>query len=232
MNELEITYHGHSCVQVSYEDKSIIIDPFLTGNSLAVARPEDIHVQYVLLTHAHSDHIADAVTIAKQNNATVIATHELATYMGWQGVNTHGMNIGGAYSFEFGRVKMTQAFHSSSIVLEDEQRIVYAGMPGGFLVTINGKTLYHVGDTGLFSDLKLIGDRNSIDIAFVPIGDNFTMGPEDALQAAEWIHAGVTVPVHYDTFPPIRQDADAFVGALEAKNLKGLALKAGEKVKI
>jgi L-ascorbate metabolism protein UlaG (beta-lactamase superfamily) len=229
---MKITYHGHSCIQVSKNGKSIIIDPFLTGNSLAVAKAEEIEVQYVLLTHAHGDHLSDALTIAKRNNATVIATHELATYMGWQGVNAHGMNLGGAYEFDFGTVKMTPAFHSSGIVLEEEKQIIYAGMPGGFLVTMGGKTLYHLGDTGLFSDLKLIGERNDIDIAFVPIGDNYTMGPEDGLQAAEWVGAKLTVPVHYDTFPVIKQDANAFIDKLEEKGLKGRVMKAGEEVEI
>jgi L-ascorbate metabolism protein UlaG (beta-lactamase superfamily) len=229
---MKITYHGHSCVQVSKNGKSIIIDPFLTGNSLAVVKAEEIEVQYVLLTHAHVDHLGDALTIAKRNNATVIATHELATYMGWQGVNAHGMNLGGAYEFDFGTVKMTPAFHSSGIVLEEEKQIIYAGMPGGFLVTMGGKTLYHLGDTGLFSDLKLIGERNDIDIAFVPIGDNYTMGPEDGLQAAEWVGAKLTVPVHYDTFPVIKQDANAFIGKLKEKGLKGKVMKAGEEVEI
>lgn len=229
---MKITYHGHSCVQVSHGGKSVVIDPFLTGNSLAKVKPEDVEVQYVLLTHAHGDHLGDALTIAKRNNATVVATHELATYMSWQGANVHPMNLGGAYTFDFGTVKMTQAFHSSAIVLEDEQRIIYGGMPGGFLITMGGKTLYHLGDTGLFSDLKLIGARNRIDVAFVPIGDNFTMGPEDALQASEWVGAELTVPVHYDTFPVIKQDPGTFVSSLEGKGLKGKVLNPGEELEI
>ncbi|MFT9848324.1 metal-dependent hydrolase [Aneurinibacillus sp. REN35] len=229
---MKITYHGHSCVQVSNQGTSLIIDPFLTGNSLAKAKPEDIKVQYVLLTHGHGDHIGDALAIAKQNDATIIATHELATYMGWQGVKAHAMNLGGAYTFDFGKVKMTQAFHSSSIVLDEEQKIVYAGMPGGFLVTIEDKTLYHLGDTGLFSDLKMIGERNRIDVAFVPIGDNYTMGPEDALQASEWVGAKLTVPVHYNTFPAIEQDASAFVQELERKGLAGRVMNVGDEFEI
>ncbi|MBN6187996.1 metal-dependent hydrolase [Aneurinibacillus sp. BA2021] len=229
---MKITYHGHSCVQVSHRGKSLIIDPFLTGNSLAKAKPEEIEVQYVLLTHGHGDHIGDALAIAKRNDATVVATHELATYLGWQGVKTHAMNLGGAHAFDFGSVKMTQAFHSSSIVLDDEQKIVYAGMPGGFLVTIEGKTLYHLGDTGLFGDLKMIGERHSIDVAFVPIGDNFTMGPEDALQASEWVGAKLTVPIHYNTFPVIQQDAAAFVRQLEEKGLAGRVMNAGDELEI
>ncbi|WP_027414798.1 metal-dependent hydrolase [Aneurinibacillus terranovensis] len=229
---MEILYHGHSCVQLSHKGKSIIIDPFFTGNSLATAKPEEIEAQYVLLTHAHSDHIADAVTIAKRNNATIIAIHELATYMAWQGIEAHGMNLGGAYDFDFGRVKMTQAFHSSGFVDEEKKEIIYMGMPAGFLVTMGGKTVYHTGDTGLFGDLKLIGDRHKINVAFLPIGDNFTMGPEDALLAAEWINASVTVPIHYNTFQPIKQDAHAFIKNLEAQQLRGKIMEPGEKFQI
>ncbi|UOF92090.1 metal-dependent hydrolase [Fodinisporobacter ferrooxydans] len=227
---MEILYHGHSCIQVTNNGISFIVDPFLTGNPLAKAKAEDIKVQYVLLTHGHFDHIADAVQIAKQNDATVIATFELASYMGMQGVKNHPMNLGGSYAFEFGKAKMTQAFHSSGFVMEEEQKIIYLGMPGGFLITIGDSTLYHAGDTALFGDMKLIGERHSIDLAFLPIGDNFTMGPDDAVQAAEWIQAKVTVPVHYNTFPPIRQDGAEFVRSLAAKGLQGRALQPGETI--
>lgn len=229
---MKITYHGHSCVQITHEGQSLIIDPFLTGNSLAVVKPEEIHVQYILLTHAHSDHIGDTIALAKQCGATVIAIHELATYLSWQGLNTHGMNIGGSFSFGWFTAKMTQAFHSSGLVLDEEQRIVYAGMPAGFLVTVGDKTMYHVGDTGLFSDLKMIGERNKIDVAFVPMGDNYTMGPEDALQASEWIGAGLTIPVHYDTFPVIQQNVEMFVNRLEEKQMRGRVVKPGETFEI
>ncbi|WCK55500.1 metal-dependent hydrolase [Aneurinibacillus sp. Ricciae_BoGa-3] len=225
---MHIKFHGHSCVQLTHNGSSIIIDPFLTGNGLATAGPDDIDVQYVLLTHAHSDHIGDALAIAKRSGATIIATHELATYMSWQGVAVHPMNIGGSFEFDFGTVKLTQAFHSSGLVLDDKKEILYMGMPAGFLITMGEKTFYHTGDTGLFSDLKLIGERHPIDAVLLPIGDNFTMGPDDALQAAEWIQAGVTLPSHYDTFPVIKQDAEAFVQSLEKRGLKGKVLKPGE----
>src|SRR5690625_4426572 len=135
------------------------------------------------------------------------------------------MNIGGAYDFDFGRVKFTRGIHGSSYE-EEDGTFVYTGMPGGILLTIDDKTLYHVGDTALFSDLKMIGDMNDIDVAFIPIGDNFTMGPEDALIAADWIQAKVVVPVHYNTFPVIEQDAEAF--AKQVKTGEGRALEVGE----
>lgn len=227
---LKITYHGHSSVQLGTEEKSLIIDPFLRGNELAVTKPEDIKTDAVLLTHAHMDHILDAEPIAKANNAKVVAIVELATYMSWKGLETIGMNMGGTVDLDFAQAKMIQAFHSSGIVLEEEQRIMYAGMPAGFIIKIGGKTILHAGDTSLFSDMKMIGDRHQIDVAFLPIGGHFTMGPEDALQAAEWFNAELTIPVHYDTFPLIRQDSENFVQQLAAKGLKGQVLAPGETI--
>lgn len=232
MHMLEIQYHGHSCIQLTSEGHSIIIDPFITGNPLAATKLSDIRVQYILLTHGHQDHILDAVELAKQNDATIIATFELANYLGWQGAKTMALNLGGSASFPFGTVKMTQAFHSSGMVFEEDTRIVYLGMPGGFIVTMGGKTVYHAGDTGLFGDMKLLGERHDIDAAFLPIGDVFTMGPEDAKTAAEWVGAKFVVPMHYDTFPPIKQDGKAFVESLKEKGIDGAALKPGESTRL
>ncbi len=229
---LEIQYHGHSCVQLTNEGHSLIIDPFISGNPQATTRVADIRVQHILLTHGHRDHILDAVELAKQNDATIVATWELANYLSWQGVKVMGINLGGSVSFPFGRVKMTQAFHSSGVVMDEQQQIVYMGMPGGFLVTMGGKTIYHAGDTGLFGDMKLIGEMNQVDVAFLPIGDMFTMGPEDALTAAEWVKAKFVVPIHYNTFPPIEQDGDAFVAQLADRKIEGKAMKPGEIIRL
>ncbi|GEC90472.1 metal-dependent hydrolase [Brevibacillus brevis] len=229
---LDIRFHGHSSVQVTSEGHSIMIDPFISGSPVAATKLEDISVQYILLTHGHQDHILDAVELAKKNDATIVATHELATYLSWQGVKTISMNLGGSVKLPFGKVKMTQAFHSSGVVLDDEQQIVYMGMPGGFVIELGGKTIYHAGDTGLFGDMKLIGERHNIDLAFLPIGDVFTMGPEDALVAAEWVQADFVVPIHYDTFPPIKQDGEAFVAELAEKDIRGKALKPGETLRL
>ncbi|NIK24652.1 L-ascorbate metabolism protein UlaG (beta-lactamase superfamily) [Paenibacillus lupini] len=228
----DIIFHGHSCVQISSGDNSLVIDPFLRGNELAVTKPKDIKVNSILLTHAHVDHILDAEPISKANNAPVVANVELATYMSWKGVETIGMNIGGTVDLGFAKAKMIQAFHSSGITIAEEQRIIYGGMPGGYIITIDGKTILHTGDTGLFGDMKMIGDRYDIDVALIPIGDHYTMGPEDALQAAEWFGAKLTIPVHYNSFPIIRQDAEAFVQALEAKGLRGQLLEPGQKLSI
>ncbi|UKK97191.1 metal-dependent hydrolase [Brevibacillus brevis] len=229
---LDIRFHGHSSVQVTSEGHSIMIDPFISGSPVAATKLEDISVQYILLTHGHQDHILDAVELAKKNDATIVATHELATYLSWQGVKTISMNLGGSVKLPFGKVKMTQAFHSSGVVLDDEKQIVYTGMPGGFVIELGGKTIYHAGDTGLFGDMKLIGERHNIDLAFLPIGDVFTMGPEDALVAAEWVQADFVVPIHYDTFPPIKQDGEAFVAELAEKDIRGKALKPGETLRL
>lgn len=229
---LEIRFHGHSTVQLSSEGHSIIIDPFITGNGQATTKLADIQVSYILLTHGHQDHILDAVELAKQNEATIVTTHELATYLGWQGVQTIGMNLGGSLELPFGKVKMTQAFHSSGVILDDQKQIVYMGMPGGFIIEMGGKTVYHAGDTGLFGDMKMLGELHKIDLAFLPIGDLFTMGPEDAALAAQWVRADYVVPIHYNTFPPIVQDGDAFVAGLAKKDIQGKALKPGEELRM
>lgn len=228
---MEIIYHGHSCIQLISGGKSLLFDPFLRGNPLAVAKPEDIRTDYILLTHAHTDHILDCEPIAKANGATVVATFELAMYMNGKGLKTIDMNIGGTVDLGFAKAKMIQAFHSSGIFLE-EGKIIYGGMPAGFVVEMEGLTILHAGDTSLFSDMKMIGDRHNIDIAIVPIGDHYTMGPDDALQAAEWYGAKLVIPVHYDSFPPIRQDAEKFVERLSAQGQKGKAMAPGDRMEV
>ncbi|TFB25040.1 metal-dependent hydrolase [Filobacillus milosensis] len=224
---MKVSYHGHSVVQVEHEGTNIIIDPFISGNELCDLNADEVKADVILLTHGHNDHVGDTFDIAKKNDALVVAPFELATYLGNNGLNAHPMHIGGAHEFDFGRVKLTQAFHGSSYN-EEDGTIVYTGMPAGILLTIDGKTIYHMGDTGLFSDMKLIGDLNDIDLAFVPIGDNFTMGPDDAKLASEWIKAKKVVPIHYDTFPVIKQDPQAFSDSLKAGI--GLVMKPGEDI--
>ncbi|MFB5663595.1 metal-dependent hydrolase [Alteribacillus sp. HJP-4] len=225
---MKVTYHGHSVVNIETNGKNVLIDPFISGNELCDLNADDVKADVILLTHGHNDHVGDTVDIAKRNDALVVAPFELATYLGWQGLNTHPLHIGGGYTFDFGRVKLTQAFHGSSYTEEENQKIIYTGMPAGILFEAEGKTVYHMGDTALFSDMKMIGERHPADLLFVPIGDNFTMGPEDAKQAVEWLKPKFTVPIHYDTFPPIKQDAKAFVESISPQ--KGQALKAGESV--
>jgi|SRR5690625_2354197 len=226
---MKISYHGHSVVMVQTDTHKILIDPFITGNKLCDLDPETVEADVILLTHGHNDHVGDTISIAKRTGALVVALNELAVYLGQKGLKTHPMNIGGAYDFDFGRVKFTQAFHGSSYE-EEDGTFIYTGMPGGILLTINDKTIYHVGDTALFSDLKMIGDMNDIDLAFIPIGDNFTMGPEDALIAADWINAEIVVPVHYNTFPVIEQDPEDFAKRVETG--EGKAMKVGEVLEL
>lgn len=226
---MKVSYHGHSVVKIVTDGKEIFIDPFITGNGNTDLKVENESPDFILLTHGHGDHVGDTVQLAKKKDALVIAMVELANYLSWQGVKTHGMNIGGSYEFEFGKVKFTQAFHSTGVET-GEQTIIYTGMPAGLLITIEGKTIYHAGDTSLFFDMKLIGERHPIDLAFLPIGDNFTMGPEDAAYAAKLLHAKTVVPIHYNTFPVIKQDPGRFINLLEDGN--GKVLQPGETIEL
>ena len=183
----------------------------------------------IILSHGHNDHVGDTVELARKNNALVVANAEISDFLSWQGVNTHAMHIGGAYQFEFGKVKLTQAFHGSSYTTEKNE-LIYCGMPAGILFMNEGKTIYHAGDTALFSDMKLIGERHPIDVAFLPIGDNFTMGPEDAAYAAKLLNAKTVVPIHFNTFPVIKQDPYQFIDMLDNKN--GKVLAPGEAIEI
>jgi len=224
---MKVSYHGHSVVKIETGGTTIFIDPFITGNGLTDLKVEDVKADVIILTHAHEDHLGDTLELAKKHDSLVIANYELATYLGRKGLKTHPMSIGGAYEFDFGKVKFTPAFHGSGIETENNE-ILYGGMPAGVLVMAEGKTLLHAGDTALFSDMKLIGERHPIDLAFLPIGDNFTMGPEDAALAAEFLGAKVIVPIHFNTFPPIKQDPHAFVKSLKKKN--GKVLEVGESI--
>lgn len=202
---LVITFFGHAGFSLSDGEHTLVIDPFLTGNPLATAKPDDVECTYLALTHGHADHFGDIVEIAKQNDAPVIAAFEICNYLGEQGVaKTEPGNPGGKITTPFGWIALTQAFHSSSY----EGR--YMGLPCGLVVSMGGATLYHCGDTGLFGDMRLLGEFYTPDIACVPIGDRFTMGPELATRAAELIRPKVAIPIHYDTWPPIEQDPATF----------------------
>jgi len=205
---------------------NIIIDPFLTGNPQANIKPEDVKVDFILLTHGHGDHMGDAIPIAKKNNATIIAPNELAVYVSLKGAKAHNMHIGGAHNFPFGRVKLTIAHHGSAA--GDEMK--YTGEPCGFLITMGGKTMYHSGDTGLFLDMKLIGEMNNIDLAFLPIGDNFTMGVTDAVKAVEFLKPKKVVPIHYKTWPVIDAEPKDFVEKLKGQSVKAVIVEPGDSI--
>ncbi|UCF97892.1 MAG: metal-dependent hydrolase [Spirochaetaceae bacterium] len=217
-----LTYLGHAAFTVEGSKARIVIDPFLSGNPLATASPEQVEVDYVLLTHGHGDHLGDGIEIARANKATIVAPNELAIYCAGKGAQTHPMHIGGAFQFPFGRVKLTIAHHGS--VAPDG---TYTGNPCGFLITMDGKTLYHPGDTGLFYDMKLIGQMNKIDLALLPIGDNFTMGIEDAVMAADFLQARMYIPMHFKTFEVIDVEPGEFVNKVKAKGQKAQVLPIG-----
>lgn len=205
---MKLTYWSHACFLVETSSHRLVFDPFLSGNPKATVNPADVKCDFVLLTHGHGDHVGDAVEIAKANDATIIANYETATFCGRQGATVHPMHIGGAFEFPFGRMKLTIAHHGSGYESGDD--MIYMGNPAGILVFADGKTLYHAGDTGLFLDMQLIGERHPIDVALLPIGDNFTMGPEDAAKAVEFLKPKIAVPMHYGTFDVIDVDPAKF----------------------
>ncbi|MFM9108098.1 MAG: metal-dependent hydrolase [Chloroflexota bacterium] len=207
-----LTYLGHSAFLLEADGKAVAIDPFLTGNPAASCAESDIHPGTILLTHAHNDHVGDTIAIAKRTGAQVISTYELGSWLAGQGVeHTTAGNHGGTIAFDGGTAKIVPAWHTSSY--HDGERYVAIGVPAGFVVRFGGRSIYFAGDTCLFGDMNLIGDEG-LDAAAIPIGDHFTMGPKDAVRAATFLRAGTVVPCHYDTFPPIRQDAAAFAAAV------------------
>lgn len=222
---MKLTYYGHSCFGVEVDGAHLLFDPFITPNPKAsgidIAK---IPADYILVSHGHFDHVADAAGIAKRTGATLIANFEIAEWFNRQGVDkTHPMNIGGARAFPFGRVKMTPALHSS--VLPDG---TYGGNPGGFLVESGAGNFYYSGDTALTRDMKLLGESASLKFAVLCIGDNFTMGPADAARAANFVEATEVVGVHYDTFPPIEIDHHEAVREFTDRAARLHLLKVGE----
>ena len=224
MSVVELTYHSHACFSITVNDTHLLIDPFLTGNELADVRPDQVEADYILVSHGHGDHVGDTVAIARRTGATTISNFEIQSWLLAQGVqNAHPMHIGGGYDFPFGRVKLTIAQHGS--MLPDGS---YGGNPAGFLLTLADKTIYHACDTGLFYDMKFIGE-DGLDVAILPIGDNFTMGPDDALKAVKLLEPKVVVPIHYNTFDVIQQDPYAFAARVEKETpARCVVLKPGE----
>ncbi|MFQ5858517.1 MAG: metal-dependent hydrolase [Anaerolineae bacterium] len=220
-----LTWHGHACWTVESDGTTLLIDPFLSDNPMADIGPDDVNPDYILISHGHFDHVGDAVEIATRTGATIISTFEVVNYCQAQGAETgHGMNIGGGYDFPFGRVQLTIAHHTS--MLPDGG---YGGDAAGFLITTGGAIIYDAADTALFGDMKLYGDMNEIDVALIPIGDNFTMGPRDALQAVKFVRPRVVIPMHYNTFDLIAQDVDAWARQVEDEtDISVVVLKPGE----
>jgi L-ascorbate metabolism protein UlaG (beta-lactamase superfamily) len=222
---LTYTFHGHACFTLDGDGATLLFDPFITDNPLAQVTAGDLAADYILLSHGHFDHLPDAANIAKRTGATVIGTFEVASWMNGQGAaNVHGMQPGGSFRFPFGRVKQTIAHHGS--MLPDGS---YGGVATGFIVNIGGQRVYYTGDTALFLDMQLYGEED-IDVLILPIGDNYTMGPEDALRCVKFVKPTVVIPLHYDTWSPIAQNAAAFAAAVEATGVKCIVAKIEEPV--
>jgi len=202
-----LTFHGHAACTVRTDDGTcLVIDPFFDDNPASDVRAGDVHADYILVTHGHGDHLGDCVSIAKRTGATVISTVELVGFCSAKGVKrVHGMNIGGAHAFPFGRVKLTPAAHGGSVAGDDGTHTTPCA---GILIEFDGRRFYHAGDTALIMDLQLL--RGRVDVALLPIGDNFTMGPEDAARAVDMIEPRVVIPIHYSTWPIIQQDPEDF----------------------
>ncbi len=225
----KVKFIGHAAFLITHNNYRIVIDPFITGNPKAAMKMEDISVQYILVTHGHGDHLGDAIPIAKRTDATIIAPFELAMYCQRQGAKVHPMHIGGSFKFDFGMVKLTPALHGSAVVGDT---IEYTGNPCGFLIEIGGKRIYHPGDTGLFGDMELLGRSKKIDLAMIPIGDNFTMGIDDAAEAVRMLKPAFVIPMHYDTFDIIKADPERFSEKIAGTETKCIILKPGEELEL
>jgi L-ascorbate metabolism protein UlaG (beta-lactamase superfamily) len=211
---LTLTYYGHSAFKLETAEHAVLIDPFITGNPSATVDAVEVNAATILLTHAHNDHVGDTVSIAARNDSTVFATAELANWLGTQGVSgATGANHGGTVHFAGGTAKFVPAWHTSSF--STSEGVVAPGVPAGFVVRFGGKTIYFAGDTCLFLDMQLIGEEG-LDVAVIPIGDHFTMGPKDAARAASFLGAGIVIPCPYNTFAPTRQDPQAFRELVES----------------
>jgi L-ascorbate metabolism protein UlaG (beta-lactamase superfamily) len=226
---MKFTFLGHAAGYLETGSDKFLFDPFLTGNPKASVSADQVSPTYILLTHGHSDHVGDAVTISKRTGAPIITTFELASWLGAQGADTVALNHGGWGKFSFGRVRFTIAFHSSSVI-EEGGRPLYLGEPAGIVLQTEGKTIYHAGDTALFSDMRLIGEDASVDLALLPIGEQFTMGPKDAAKAVEFLAPRRVVPIHYGTFPPLVGDPQEFARLAKGMGAEIHVLRPGESL--
>ncbi len=223
---MKITYYGHSCFELESGKSSILIDPWLKGNPLIKYVPEVLRPDLILVTHGHHDHLGDAVEIANESGATIISTPEVCHYCAKQGAKIDPVHYGGTLKFDFAAVSVVPAWHSSSITVGEER--IYAGNPCGFVIQFGERVIYHAGDTCLYGDMVLIAERFVLDYALLPIGDRFTMGPEDGLRAVQLLRPRAVIPMHYDTWDRIVQDVEAFRKAVESRTIsKCLVMKPG-----
>lgn len=221
---VEVRFLGHSALLVSDGTTRIVVDPFLTGNPKAALSADQVQADLIVLTHAHGDHYGDSVSLSRRTGASILSNYEIVGYAEKQGGHGVGMNLGGTYRFKGGWLKWFPAMHSSSF-----PDGTYGGLAQGFVLELGGKHIYNAGDTALFSDMAMVAPYN-VDLAILPIGDHFTMGPDDALKALELTRAKQVLPVHYNTFPPIAQDGDAFIRRASLLGVGGQALKPGESL--
>lgn len=226
----KLTWHGHACFEYETAEGTILIDPFLSGNPKADVGPDALEgIDAIVVSHGHGDHWGDTVAIAKRTGATVVAAYELAQLASEKGCTSHGLACGGGHRFDFGHVKLVPAAHGSGTDADPK----YSTNPCGIVITAEDTVLYHAGDTALTADLRLLGELYDFDCACLPIGDNYTMGPDDALIAARWLGAKLVVPMHYDTFELIAQDAGAWKALVEAETDSRCAvLQPGESVEL
>lgn len=221
-------YLGHSCWRLNDGTHTLLIDPWLNENPKATIKAEEIEkVDAILVSHGHFDHLGDTVAIAKRTGATVISTFELVNWCSEKGAeNGHGMNLGGGHDFPWGRAKLVQAFHTNSCGGADDYRALRESC--GFILNFGGWTIYHSGDTALFGDMELLGRPYPMDLALLPIGDNFTMGPDDALEAVRMLNPKRVAPMHYNTFPLIEQDAAAWAKRVRELGVECRPIQPGE----
>jgi L-ascorbate metabolism protein UlaG (beta-lactamase superfamily) len=228
---MELTYYGHSVLQIKTNDTTLLFDPFITGNSLAeqVVSPDDLNPDVILLTHAHFDHWGNTPEIAARTGALVVANHEIGEYIKREHNHprVHTMNTGGCWTFDWGRVVMTYARHSSSF-----PDGTYGGNPNGYILYLEDKCLYNLGDTAPFSEMAWIGEEHEIDVALMPIGDCFTMGIGGAVQSGTMLNPKLSIPLHFDTFPPIEVDTHEWVERMGTKGLAAKVLKPGETISV
>ena len=218
---MDIRFLGHACFELTDGDTRVLIDPFLSGNPKAAAEHSEVDPTHIFLTHGHPDHFGDIVDIAKRTGAPVVAIAEIAGELGEAGVeNVSDPNLGGTVEFDDVWVRLVPAWHTSTT----PNGIV--NVPAGMVIGLGGKVVYHLGDTALFSDLRLVGERNPVDVALMCIGGHYTMDRHDAVKAAELVGAGTVIPCHYDTFPPVETDADAFKADVESQTSSKVAVLA------
>jgi L-ascorbate metabolism protein UlaG (beta-lactamase superfamily) len=224
----KVTWLGHAALGLETGGFNLLVDPFLTGNPVCTVSPDECEADFILLSHGHGDHLGDTVSIAKRTDATVITNAELSGWLDKQGVKSHAQHLGGGYNHPFGYLKLTMAIHGSG--LPDGS---YGGNPAGFLLTTgDGAKIYMACDTGLFGDMRLIGEEG-IDLAVLPIGDNYTMGPDDALRAVKLLEPAHIIPIHYNTFDVIAQDPDAWAQRVESEtDAKVHAIEPGGSVTV